>query len=205
MEVDKLISIVTLLITLSVASERLVEIIKGYFPSLNADVVDDSNANPVIADPDASPAVTVSDADIKEALNREAKRKAKVSLLAVGCGIVTAWIASPILAGIFKDLFSNSGCQIFGGFLEDSGKWLPCGFNLSVNGFLLTTALGLLASGGSSLWNSILEYLLKIKDLKKVEVRRAKEDVRRERALNDIDIEAARRRLLNEGITPDSK
>lgn len=186
MEVDKLISIVTLLITLSVASERLVEIIKGFYPSLNAPAITD---DPKVDTPVDSVA--------------EAKRKSKVSLLAVGCGIITAWIASPILAGIFRDLFSNSGCQIFGGFLNDLGKWLPCGFNLSVNGFLLTTALGLLASGGSSLWNSILEYLLKIKDLKKVEVRRAKEEVRREKAINDIDIAVTRDRAIKEGVVLD--
>ncbi len=40
MDVNKLTAIVTILITLSIASERLVEIIKGFIPFLNADTLD---------------------------------------------------------------------------------------------------------------------------------------------------------------------
>lgn len=37
MDIAKLTAIVSILITLSVASERLVEIVKGFIPSLNAE------------------------------------------------------------------------------------------------------------------------------------------------------------------------
>jgi predicted histidine transporter YuiF (NhaC family) len=147
MDVNKLTAIVTILITLSIASERLVEIIKGFIPFLNADTLD--NANNLI-----NP-------------NQEARRKAYVSILSVFCGIATAFLASPILAGIFKDMVAGSNCQIAG-----LGENTPCGFDLTGNGILLVLALGLLAAGGSKLWNSVLEYLLKIKDLKKAEANR---------------------------------
>jgi hypothetical protein len=41
---------------------------------------------------------------------------------------------------------------------------------LDVDSILPVIGLGLLASAGSPFWNSILEYLLKIRDLKKAEV-----------------------------------
>lgn len=149
MDVNKLIAIVTILITLSIASERLVEIIKGFFPKL-------------ITPPSDDPQL-------------EARRKANVSLLAVASGIITTFLASPLLAGIFKDLFKDSSCPMFISWFGSLGNNAPCGFSLNTNGLLLILALGLLASGGSSLWNSILEYLLKIKDLKKIEVAKANE------------------------------
>ena len=142
---SKLIAIVTILITLSVASERLVEIIKGFLPKLSEENLES---------------------------NEEAKRKAKVAFLAVICGIITAFLASPILAGIFKDIFAGSTCKMALGFVN-LGENTPCGFDFSGNGIFLVIALGLLASGGSSMWNSILEYLLKIKDLRKIEVAKA--------------------------------
>lgn len=46
----------------------------------------------------------------------------------------------------------------------------------------------MLASAGSAFWNSILEYLLKIRDLKKVEAEKT-------RAIRDA--ETARARVLN--------
>jgi hypothetical protein len=168
MDFSKLTAIIAILITLSIASERLVEIIKGFFPNLN-----------------------------EENLTGEAEawRKAKVSILAVICGIVTAFLASPLLAGIFRDLFKDSSCQLFVSWFGALGSNAPCGFNLNANGLLVIFALGLLASGGSSLWNSILEYLLKIKDLKKSELKRSESLRRIEVARAEVALEAARNRL----------
>jgi hypothetical protein len=70
MDPDKLSTIVTLLVALSVASERLVEIIKGYFPSLNLELKDPK---------------------------QEGRRKANLQFLAVVAGIVTALLARPVL------------------------------------------------------------------------------------------------------------
>ncbi len=154
MDVNKLTAVVTIIVTLSIATERLVEIIKRfsgeYFqaPELN------ETGKPINPE-------------------EEIKHKARINLLAMLCGMITSVLASPILAGIFKDLFpTGTNCKFYGLFnLGSSGD---CGFELSGGGVLIIIALGLLASGGSGMWNSILEYLLKIKDLKKTEVNKAK-------------------------------
>jgi hypothetical protein len=67
MDLNNVSSIVALLAALSVASERLVEIIKGFIPPLNKE-------NP---DPAA-----------------EGRRQAMLHVLAVIAGIATAWLAS---------------------------------------------------------------------------------------------------------------
>lgn len=114
MDPTKLTTIVSLLVALSVASERLVEIIKGLIPILN-------QQNP---DP-----------------KKEGWRKAFLQILAVAAGIITACIAG---AAIPTDI----------GIPDDfTGK----------------LALGLLASGGSGFWNSILTYVTKAKDIKGAE------------------------------------
>jgi hypothetical protein len=109
---ESILSFVTLLIALSVASERLVEIIKNAIPWLNQK---------------------------KEDPKEEGWRKSVLQALAVVAGIVTAILAGPAVGGII------------------SGPWD------TVSGII---ALGLLASGGSGLWNSVLTYLLKVKDIK---------------------------------------
>lgn len=111
---SKLTAIVTLILALSIASERLVEIIKGFFPSLDKQ-----------------------DSDPKA----EARRRSYLQILAVLSGVVTAFLAQDYMP---KEI-------------ADSTK------NWSILG------LGLLASGGSGFWNSILSYLTKIKDIKKAE------------------------------------
>ncbi len=97
--------------------------------------------------------------------------KVKIFLLTIICGIITAYLASPLLAGIFEELFPKPGqCKLD----FSMGSTGVCWFELNGNGIFLVVTLGFLASGGSGLWNSILEYLLKIKDLKKTEVKKAK-------------------------------
>ncbi|MCA1623781.1 MAG: hypothetical protein LC778_08250 [Acidobacteria bacterium] len=126
MDITKLTAIVSILITLSIASERLVEIIKNLMPSINQE------------NPDAK---------------KEGWRRAFIQILAVLSGIFTAWLASNI---------------------PDSG----------IQGTFTIAAFGLLASGGSAFWNSILEYLLKVKDIKEVEAETKKE-------LKNVEIEKA--------------
>jgi hypothetical protein len=115
MNTTTLTTLVSLLIALSVASERLVEIIKGLVPPLNRE-----NPDPA----------------------KEGWRKALLQILAVGAGILTAFLASPVL---------------------------PVDVAM-LHGFAGNLALGLLASGGSGFWNSVLTYVNKAKEVKTAEV-----------------------------------
>jgi hypothetical protein len=112
MDATKLAAIVGLLVALSAASERFVEIVKGLFKWLDKKHDDE---------------------------RMERWRKATLQVLAVGAGIGTTLLARPAIPA---DL------------LPDSGGALPL------------LALGFLASGGSGLWNSVLTYVLKVKDIK---------------------------------------
>jgi len=114
MDITYLTKIVTLLVTLSVATERIVEVIKGWVPWLNNQDVDP---------------------------RKEGFRQAILHLLAVGGGCATATLAAPVVK-----------------------TTLGIGQMDSING--LVFLIGLCASGGSGFWNSILTYLLKVKDIK---------------------------------------
>ena len=115
MDTTQLAAIVGLLIALSVASERLVEIVKGAIPPLNRENKD---------------------------TRKEGWRRAVLQALAVVAGIVTAFLARPAIpAGVLP--------------AEATGDW-PI------------IALGLLASGGSGFWNSVLGYVGNVKDIKKL-------------------------------------
>lgn len=104
---------VTLVLALSVASERLVEIVKGLLPWLD-----------------------------KEWETHESFRRALLQVLAVIAGVVTAHLSAPYVP---QSLSS------------------PSAEGLSLVG------LGLLASGGSGFWNSVLTYMSGLKNLKKAE------------------------------------
>ena len=112
MDATKLAAIVGLLVALSAASERLVEIVKGLFKWLDQKSDDERT---------------------------ERLRKATLQSLAVVAGIGTTLLARPAIP---EDLLPDSG------------------------GLLALLALGFLASGGSGLWNSVLTYVLKVKDIK---------------------------------------
>ena len=114
---DSLMSFVTLLITLSIASERLVEIIKNAIPWLN-----NRNTDP----------------------KKEGWRRGILQAMAVIAGILTAHLVGPFLGDLV------------------SGAWK------SVPGLL---ALGLLVSGGSGLWNTVLSYLLSLKNIKAAQLK----------------------------------
>lgn len=112
MDGTKISAIVSLILALSIASERLVEIVKGFFPWL-----DKSSSDP----------------------KTEGRRRSVLQILAVASGIATAMLAKdyvpPELSSATKDLWGVLG-------------------------------LGLLASGGSGFWNSILTYVARVKDIK---------------------------------------
>jgi hypothetical protein len=106
---DSLISFITVLLALSIASERLVELIKGFFASLNGRKPDTDG---------------------------ERTRHLSVHWLSL--------VASVIVVVLMQDYICQS-------------------FNLDSLGWLQGAALSILASGGSSMWNSILSYALNLK------------------------------------------
>jgi hypothetical protein len=125
MDAGKLTAIVMLILAMSVASERLVEIIKGFIPKLDKPNTTDEKA--------------------------EARRRSYLQILAVISGVLTAYLASDYLPAEIAASASGKNWSIVG--------------------------LGLLASGGSGFWNSILTYVTKVKDIKKVEAEEKKKAV----------------------------
>jgi hypothetical protein len=109
-----LTAIMSLLIALSIAAERLVEIVRGFIPALNTPRAD---------------------------AKWEGRRRAGLQLIAVGAGVLTAWLARGAIPTELVDV--TSGWSVL--------------------------ALRLLASGGSGFWNAILTYFLKVKDIKAAE------------------------------------
>jgi hypothetical protein len=118
---ETVINVVGYILAISIAAERLVEIIKGVIPWLGQPKTDE---------------------------NLEAKRHSALQILAVASGIATAALG--------KDLAPAALAEI------SNGMGIIC--------------LGLLASGGSGFWNAILTYILQVKDIKKVEADKAKEN-----------------------------
>ena len=116
MVLTQLSDLIIFLVALSIASERLVEIIKGLTPFLR---------------------------EKAENATVESWRVVALQLLAMASGIFTAHLTMPAAAEILPDSW-----QTFPGLL----------------------ALGLLASGGSSLWNAVLGYVSSVKDAAKLKV-----------------------------------
>ena len=106
---------VSLLAALSVATERVVEIIKGAIPPLNRE-----STNPT----------------------EEGFRQVVLHLLAALSGFFSAWMAGATMPGVLPPSWTG-----FGGY----------------------TIIGLLVSGGSGFWNSILSYLKATKDLQETQ------------------------------------
>lgn len=113
---DTLTSLVTVLLALSVASERLVELVKGRIAWL-----DRQNPDP----------------------EKERDRQFCIHLVSV--------VASGIVVALSSD------------YIGTTLKLHPVGIAQGV-------ALAILASGGSSMWNSVLGYLYSIKNLKSEDV-----------------------------------
>jgi hypothetical protein len=114
MDTTHLAAIISVIVALSIASERLVEIVKGFIPFLEKQ------------NPDAT---------------KEGHRRSALQILAVLSGIATAWLA--------RDYIPQE-------IAEPAKGWAIIG-------------LGLLASGGSGFWNSVLTYVTKVKDVKKLD------------------------------------
>ncbi|HEV3100174.1 MAG TPA: hypothetical protein VGY75_10730 [Candidatus Udaeobacter sp.] len=125
MDTTKITTVISLLVALSIASERLVDIIKGLVPWLNQ-----QRRKPA----------------------EEGWRKAALQVIAVFAGITTAWLAGPAVPDFLPHDFT--------------GK----------------LALGLLASGGSGFWNSILTYVTKAKDVKAAEAETRQIEARAKKA-----------------------
>lgn len=116
-------TVVTLIIALSVATERVVEIVKGWWPWVD---------------------------QAKDLAQEESRRRAVLQLLAVAGGIGISFLAWPI-----------------------SSQVVPA--DASVGRIPTILALGLLSSGGSGFWNTILGYASSLKDLKEADADRAKQ------------------------------
>jgi hypothetical protein len=128
MSLQSLPAVITLLIALSVATERAVEIVKSLIPWL-----DTINPTPAI----------------------EGRRRATIQALAVVFGVVIAYFTWPVIAEVIRT----------------PGEATP---PMDVATVL---ALGLLASGGSGFWNSLLSYTVSLKSLKSTEARERAERV----------------------------
>lgn len=100
-------TIVALLIALSVAAERLVEIVKGMIPPLNKKHPDD-------------PA-------------KEGRRKAFLQVLAVAAGIATAWLSAPVIREIVPGDWGRWPGVLALGLLASGGS----GFWNSVQSYVL--------------------------------------------------------------------
>jgi len=135
MESLELTTVLGLLVALSAASERLVEIIKGLVPWLNEDkeeAIDDG-------------------AGAQAKRNAERWRKLALQVLAGLAGIATAWAAYPAI---------------------------PVDFLPAERPLMSIVALGLLASGGSGLWNALLTWALESKNIRESTSRAAAAQVR---------------------------
>ena len=113
---ETLTAFVTVLLALSVASERLVELIKGLSGDLTGKKVDASV---------------------------ERKRQLQIHYLSLLTSAIVVWLAQDYIVATLK--LSN--------------------WNIAQ-----AATFTILASGGSSMWNSILSYLLSIKNLKQQDV-----------------------------------
>ena len=95
--VEALAVIVSVLVCLSVASERLVEIIKGIFPFLNQE---------------------------NENARKEGWRRAILQLFAVCSGIATAFLARPALVEVLPSTWTTLPAVFALGFLASGGSGL---------------------------------------------------------------------------------
>lgn len=92
---DTLSNIIAVLIILSIASERLVEIVKSFIPFLN---------------------------NAKQDAGEENRRKAYLNILAIGAGILTAYISRGALSSFFPKNLSNDIGVITFGLLASGGS-----------------------------------------------------------------------------------
>lgn len=88
----------------------------------------------------------------------EGRRRSALHLLSAVAGGLIVWLA-------------------YGPISQSPGmEWMADAQN-APNRFLVILALGLLSTGGSSVWNSTLTYLLSVKDVKRAEASEKKDEV----------------------------
>lgn len=127
MPVDQLSEVIALLAALSVASERLVEIVKSIIPILQR--VPPPPTNPSLSPTELREAAM-------EAAKDETRRQAKIQLLAVVSGIVTTGLAWPMVGGLFKEItgfWNDTSLFVAVGILASGGS----GFWNSIQSYLL--------------------------------------------------------------------
>lgn len=147
---DQLIAFVTILVVISGAAERLVEIIKT-FPFFGI------QAN--LAQPKANP-------------RAESTRQFILHCIALAACLGTTYLAkNEITAALNFDKDKNT----------------------------LVVALALLSAGGSSLWNSVLTYLLSVKDIKKADAIERKLEVKSGAAIPSGSVPVAPPTVLGSG------
>jgi hypothetical protein len=115
-QMESITAVLGLLVALSAASERLVEIFKGFSSFL----------------------------DEKQEGNKERWRRLILHVLAGAAGVLTAWAAYPVI---------------------------PSELRPSSVPVVSVLALGLLASGGSGLWNALLTWALEVKNAREATAR----------------------------------
>src|SRR4051794_23130781 len=96
MDINKLYGVVALIAALSMASERLVEIVKGLVPWLSLEKKDDPVA--------------------------EGRRRAALQLLAVGAGIITALLAQTAVQDLLPIVVEKPGVYVALGFAVSGGS-----------------------------------------------------------------------------------
>lgn len=156
MDLSNLTALVALIAALSVASERLVEILKGVIPWLNG-----KHADPV----------------------REKIRVVLVHVLTVAVAMLTAALTLPAIRAVITTQSPD---------------------------VLLVMAFGMLASGGSSFWNSILGWTLELKKIRQsqaeFEVQRARlatriADAPAAQLMTEQSLQEAAASMLGAGVT----
>jgi hypothetical protein len=135
-DIEQLSVIVALLAALSVAAERLVDIVKNLFPTYLAEEQKIVQGGNVAAE-------DVGKIDPK----KEGFRKVVLQVLPIVASIVTVMLAWPAVAG------SVPGAP-------------PGGWWTSVSGIATIIATGVLVSGGSGFWNKVVGYIGEVRDLK---------------------------------------
>lgn len=170
MTIDDLSEMATTLLAISLASERVVTILKTTFPIWLAD----------------EKKTEAQEVDLVADKNRR--------LLILFISFLTSWITASFLADVpgleDTNLFSSKGSTFFG-YIKLGNTNFP------------TFIMGLLASGGSSLWSNFLGYTKAVKDVQTQ--RKASEGLEyrqqaNKQGLTTFDSGKAVRRPLDESV-----
>lgn len=126
---ETITTFITALVALSLAVERVIEVLKGYWPWLREDVASVGGGS--------------------RAERRECRRRATLQILSTATGALFAAATGP---EHFMPFFPTTGWS-------SPERWLE------------SLLLGLIASGGSGLWNHLLDIVESTKKLKETAVK----------------------------------